>query len=131
MDSCPTLRVQCHNLQKIVSTPLFVRVQNKATYFCPAVLSKLSTPQNIIVVDWGRLSGNGNTFANLIETGAAYSKVLANVGPVGSRIADVINFIVTTKNILPSQINIIGHSLGAHIGKKYSGSFILIIYIHR
>ncbi|XP_021966307.1 phospholipase A1 [Folsomia candida] len=80
-----------------------------------SVLSKLSTPQNIIVVDWGRLSGNGNTFANLIETGAAYSKVLANVGPVGSRIADVINFIVTTKNILPSQINIIGHSLGAHI----------------
>lgn len=46
----------------------------------------------------------------------AYSKVLNNVGPVGARVADFIAFIQREKNISPSQVWIVGHSLGAHIG---------------
>jgi len=70
----------------------------------------------VIVLDWGKLSGSGTTLGNLIETAAAYSTVLNNVGPVGLRVAEFINLLKTQKNIDPSQIHIIGHSLGAHIG---------------
>jgi len=80
-----------------------------------SALQRASSAQNVIVVDWGRLSGFGSSFGNIIETGLAYSKVLNNVGPAGGRVADFIAFIQREKNISPSQVWIVGHSLGAHI----------------
>lgn len=58
------------------------------------------------------------TLGNLIETGLAYSKVLGNVGPIGGRCADFIQFLHTQRNVDPSQVHIVGHSLGAHIGTQ-------------
>ncbi|ODM96873.1 Lipase member H [Orchesella cincta] len=70
---------------------------------------------NVIVVDWGKLSGSGATIGNQLETYAVYLKVLENVGPVAQRTADFLNFLKTEKGIDYSQVHIIGHSLGAHI----------------
>jgi len=72
--------------------------------------------ENVIVVDWGRLSGSGLTLGNLIETATAYITVLGNVGPAGGRVADFLEFLRANRNIDQSQVYIIGHSLGAHIG---------------
>jgi predicted esterase len=81
-----------------------------------AILSHRGS-ENVIVLDWGKLSGSGLTFGNLLQTAAAYSSVLDNVGPTGRRVAEFINFLKTNKNIDPSKVHIVGHSLGAHIGK--------------
>jgi len=79
------------------------------------VILDRSASENVIILDWGRLSGSGLSLGNLIETGAAYIKVLNNVGPVGQRLAEFCNFLRTEKNIGFGDIHIIGHSLGAHI----------------
>ncbi|CAL8113408.1 unnamed protein product [Orchesella dallaii] len=70
---------------------------------------------NVIVVDWGKLSGSGSTFGNQLETYSAYLKVLNNVGPVAQRTADFLEFLKNEKGISFSHVHIIGHSLGAHI----------------
>jgi len=98
-----------------VSSPMSQNLKN-------AILNRESN-RNVIVMDWGRLSGSGLTLGNLLETASAYITVLGNVGPVGSRVADFLNFVKTTKNIDFSQIHIIGHSLGAHIAGA-AGNFI-------
>jgi pancreatic triacylglycerol lipase len=71
---------------------------------------------NVIVVDWGKLSGAGLTLGNLLQTASAYITVLGNVGPAGQRLAEFINFLKVNKNIQFADVTIVGHSLGAHIG---------------
>jgi hypothetical protein len=71
--------------------------------------------ENIMVLDWGRLSAAGLTLGNLIETASAYVNVLGNVGPAGGRVADFLEFLRKNVNIDQSKVHIIGHSLGAHI----------------
>jgi len=66
---------------------------------------------NHIVVDWGKLS-----IALPPEvTSAMYKPVVANVPIVAQRIADFISFLVQNGKIQPSNIRLIGHSLGSHI----------------
>jgi hypothetical protein len=71
--------------------------------------------KNVIVLDWGRLSGAGLTLGNPLATASAYISALGNVGPVGQRLAEFIEFLRVNKNIQFRDITIIGHSLGAHI----------------
>lgn len=49
---------------------------------------------------------------------AMYPLVLLNVPPAGQRVADFLEFLRVNKNIDQSQVHIIGHSMGAHIGKR-------------
>lgn len=53
---------------------------------------------------------------------AMYPLVLLNVVPAGQRVAEFLEFLRVNKGIDQSQVHIIGHSLGAHVGmqdKKY------------
>ncbi|CAL8085867.1 unnamed protein product [Orchesella dallaii] len=71
--------------------------------------------KNVIILDWGRLSGAGMTLGNPLATASAYISALGNVGPVGQRLAEFIEFLRVSKQIEFSAVTIIGHSLGAHI----------------
>jgi len=80
-----------------------------------------SSSNNVIVVNWGLLSGSKTLpHANAIVTAAHYTTVLGNVGPAGQRLADFINFLRLNRGIQFSNVHIIGHSLGAHIA-GYAG----------
>jgi pimeloyl-ACP methyl ester carboxylesterase len=79
--------------------------------------------ENVIVLDWGRLSGSGLTLGNPLATASAYITVLGNVGPVGNRVAAFLDFLRQNKNIQFRDITIIGHSLGAHIAGA-AGTFV-------
>jgi len=76
-----------------------------------------SNPQsNVIVVDWGKLSGSGATIENQLQTLNVYLKVLKNIGPVAQRVADFLHFLKSEAGVDFSQVHIIGHSMGAHLG---------------
>jgi len=94
------------------------------------VYLRLNTNQNVIVLDWGKLSGSTELpLSNIISTGLTYTAALGNVGAVGERLADFCNFLRTTRGVEFSNIHIIGHSLGAHnagaagyfVKQKYNG----------
>ncbi|OXA44057.1 Pancreatic triacylglycerol lipase [Folsomia candida] len=82
-----------------------------------AFLSKPGT-KNVIIVDWGALSGGDTGLLDLSALLATtmYPIVLLNVPPVGKRVAEFIQFLSLKKGISQSQVWIIGHSLGSHIG---------------
>jgi pimeloyl-ACP methyl ester carboxylesterase len=70
---------------------------------------------NVIVVDWGSLSGN--TALPIYAVGSllslvTYPLVIQNVPITASRVSQFINFI----NVDKSATTVIGHSLGAHVG---------------
>jgi len=102
------------------TSPMSQNIKNTA-------VTKAMSPTNVIVVDWGALSGSGITIGNPIETAIAYTSVLQNVGPVGGRVADFCKFLHTQKGIGPDKIYLVGHSLGAHIsgaaGRFYQERF--------
>lgn len=52
---------------------------------------------------------------NLLRTSQTYLFVLGNVGPVGRKVAEFVNYLAKVASIEPSQMHVIGHSLGAHI----------------
>lgn len=64
---------------------------------------------NVIVVDW--TGGNGNP----------YSQAVANAWVVGGEIYLLVEFLKKTTNLKPSQVHVIGHSLGAHVA-GYAGN---------
>lgn len=68
-----------------------------------------SNPQsNVVVVDWGKLSGSGVTIENQLQTYSVYLKVLKNIGPVAQRVADFLHFLKTEARVDFSQVHIIG-----------------------
>jgi len=80
-----------------------------------------SSTNNVIVVDWGLLSGSKTLpHANALVTATHYTTVLNNVGPAGQRLADFINFLRQNRGVQFSNVHIIGHSLGSHIA-GYAG----------
>jgi len=76
---------------------------------------------NTIVVDWGALSGgtSGFTLTSLTTPAALalYPAALPNVQIVGQRVADFIRFL----GVDPSNVHIVGHSMGAHIAGVAGG----------
>ncbi|CAL8104437.1 unnamed protein product [Orchesella dallaii] len=70
---------------------------------------------NVIVLDWGRLSGSGQSLANPLATVTSYQTVMGNVAPIGQRVADFLNFLQVNKQIPFSDVTVVGHSLGAHV----------------
>lgn len=96
-----------------------------------AFLSKPGT-KNVIIVDWGALSGGDTGLLDLSALLATtmYPIVLLNVPPVGKRVAEFIQFLSLKKGISQSQVWIIGHSLGSHIGIfVVNGLMILNLFI--
>jgi len=75
----------------------------------------VSPLDNTIVVDWGELSGGTSGFTAISLTSNAayilYPAVLLNIQVVGTRLAEFIGFLGAS----PSNIHIVGHSLGAHV----------------
>ncbi|CAL8112998.1 unnamed protein product [Orchesella dallaii] len=105
-----------------------IRANTKTTIIVDGFLSDSTSPcstitkdtytsrgGNVIIVDWGRLSGSGLTLGNPLATASAYISALGNVGPVGARLAEFLNFLRQNKQIQFSDMTVIGHSLGAHI----------------
>jgi len=69
------------------------------------VYLRLNTNQNVIVLDWGKLSGSTELpLSNIISTGLTYTAALGNVGAVGERLADFCNFLRTTRGVEFSNI---------------------------
>ncbi|OXA61527.1 Endothelial lipase [Folsomia candida] len=114
------------------SKPSLIRDNAKTTFVIDGFLSHGNTPmsqtikdalvktrpsENVIVIDWGALSGSGNPIValNLLRTSQTYLFVLGNVGPVGRKVAEFVNYLAKVASIEPSQMHVIGHSLGAHI----------------
>jgi len=125
-----------------------IRANTKTTIIVDGFLSDSTSPcstltkntytsrgGNVIVLDWGRLSGSGLTLGNPIQTASAYISALGNVLPVGARLAEFLNFLKANKQIQFSDMTIIGHSLGAHIAgqagrnvkSKYGGTVARIV----
>jgi len=82
----------------------------------------LHSQANVIVVDWGKLSGYGTTFPsdpNLLPFAvqAKYAEIALNVPKVGSRTAEFIQFL-QKNGFLPggaASVHLIGQSMGAHV----------------
>ncbi len=53
---------------------------------------------------------------NFFDQLALYPFVVINAPSVGQRVADFVNFLVTSGPVTYSSITITGHSEGAHIG---------------
>ncbi|CAL8104440.1 unnamed protein product [Orchesella dallaii] len=94
----------------ILTSPMAQSVKN-------AYLENEGDNLNVIVVDWGRLSGSGPeqslTFPSDIT--ATYRTAIQNVAVVGQRVADFLNFLRANKQIQFSDVIIVGYSLGAHV----------------
>lgn len=67
---------------------------------------------NVISVDWGILAGNRN-----------YMLPAMFSSKIGSRLAKVLDNIVTLGIVRPKDIHLIGHSLGAHVAGACGSSF--------
>jgi len=78
---------------------------------------------NVIVLDWSKMSGAEARVDNALLLAGAYLSVLGNVGPVGHRLAQFLELLEETKGVPLSQVTIVGGSLGAHIGGA-CGSYI-------
>lgn len=68
----------------------------------------------MIVLDWSKLSGSEANVGNPLYMAAAYTSVLKNVEPVGSRLAEFLELLEETKGIPLSRVILVGGSLGAH-----------------
>ena len=68
---------------------------------------------NVINVDWSQGT------ASLIS----YDKSAANTRVVGATIGNMVRALMNTVNLSPSQVHLIGHSLGAHT-MGYAGDWI-------
>jgi len=79
-----------------------------------------ASSSNIIVVDWGKLSGNKAKipayFVDLFIVNL-YAKVKDNVDVVGGRIYEFIRFLQNNGKLAagPQNVHIVGQSMGAHI----------------
>ncbi|ODM91206.1 Phospholipase A1 2 [Orchesella cincta] len=91
-----------------LTTPMSQSVKN-------AYVSNRGDQVNVIVLDYGRLSGSGQDLSNPLNTASSYLIVMNNVQPIGERVADFINFLRVNKQIQFSDVTVIGHSLGAHV----------------
>jgi hypothetical protein len=76
-----------------------------------------TTSANVILVDWGKLSGSVNPPTSDLGAALLYPTVKANVDVVGDRIADFITFLSNNGQLLagPDNVHLVGQSLGAHI----------------
>lgn len=63
-------------------------------------------------VDWQAIASNANYFAAASQT-----------RDVGLSTAEIIDYLISERDVDPKTIQIIGHSLGAHAA-GYAGSFI-------
>jgi len=82
---------------------------------------------NIIVIDWGKLSGNTSPipefFAEL-HIAALYNAAKNNAEVVGRRLQEMISFLIENGQISGAdKIHIVGQSLGAHVA-GFAGLYI-------
>ncbi|CAL8104434.1 unnamed protein product [Orchesella dallaii] len=91
-----------------LTTPMSQNVKN-------AYVANGGDNLNVIVLDWGRLSGSGQSLANPLDTVSYYTTVIGNVPEIGQRVADFLNFLQVNKQIQFSDVTVVGHSLGAHV----------------
>ena len=72
---------------------------------------------NIIIVDWGKLSGSVDPPTSDLAVALLYPTVKANVEVVGKRIQEFITMLNKNGKLLqgPENVHLIGQSLGAHI----------------
>ncbi|OXA48765.1 Inactive pancreatic lipase-related protein 1 [Folsomia candida] len=76
--------------------------------------------ENAIVLDWGSMSGGRSPLlgGNLTQAMATlYPLAVANISPVGQRVAQFLDFLRVNGHINWNMVHIVGHSLGSHIGK--------------
>jgi hypothetical protein len=115
-------------------------IQNSVSpYMFPAYLKAgFGRAANIIIVEWGPLSGNKApppiiTQLALLKALPLYIQTSSNVYVVGKRVQEFISFLSSTGNLEagPSKVHLVGQSLGAHVMgmaasnfKTDSGSFI-------
>lgn len=86
------------------------------TYFVfKAIATNKIETSNVILLDWGRLSGSGTDLGNPAATLVAYMQAMGNVEAVGQRLADFVQFVSTNKQIDPQDITLVCHSLGAPV----------------
>ena len=116
MLSCPTppaLQVIIKSIGTIILTALAY------------LLAGFTENSNIIIVDWGALSGNRAPASSLAQLTSLstldilplYIDVIPKVGVVGKRIYEFITFMEATNQLQsgPESIHLIGQSLGAHV----------------
>jgi len=140
------VEIAYNNANSLIASNL--RANTKTTVIIDGFLSDSTSPcsiltkdtyssrgGNVIVLDWGRLSGSGLTLGNPLQTASAYISALGNVAPVGVRVAEFLNFLRENKQIQFNDITIVGHSLGAHIAgaagrnvkSKYGGTVARVV----
>ena len=80
-----------------------------------------SAKWNIIAVDWrqGASPDDALSFVNINEK---YSRAASNTRLVGRQVANFISQLITARLVEPSDIHLIGHSLGAHVA-GYAGKW--------
>lgn len=83
--------------------------------FSVSAILKIFPDKNVIIVDWGKLNGNGQK-VNDITIITMYTVAAANVNTTGEEVS---RFLRELKNQLkiesPAQgVHFIGHSLGGH-----------------
>ncbi|ODM92880.1 putative endothelial lipase, partial [Orchesella cincta] len=91
-----------------LTTPMSQTIKN-------AYVDNMGDKVNVIVLDYGRLSGSGQDLSNPLNTATSYLTVISNVEPIGQRVADFLDFLRANKQIQFSDVTVIGHSLGAHV----------------
>jgi hypothetical protein len=71
----------------------------------------------VIVVDWGKMSGNLNGATSDLALALLYPTVKANVDIVGRRVQEFISFLESNGQLKdgPQNVHLVGQSLGAHI----------------
>ncbi|ODM91047.1 Phospholipase A1 [Orchesella cincta] len=70
---------------------------------------------NLILVDWGSLSGAELKKENLLDIIYAYMVAFGNCATAGQRIAEFFQFLRANKQIEFGDITLISHSLGCHV----------------
>ncbi|XP_021959115.1 pancreatic triacylglycerol lipase isoform X2 [Folsomia candida] len=90
--------------------------------------------ENAIVLDWGSMSGGRSPLlgGNLTQAMATlYPLAVANISPVGQRVAQFLDFLRVNGHINWNMVHIVGHSLGSHIagmaGKYATSQYSSII----
>ncbi|CAL8118016.1 unnamed protein product [Orchesella dallaii] len=69
---------------------------------------------NLVLIDWGSLSGAEMKKENLLDIILAYIVAFSNCATAGQRIAEFFEFLRVNKQIEFSDMTIISHSLGCH-----------------
>jgi len=100
---------------------------NPTTIIVAYLRAGYAAEANVVVIDWGALSGNEDPLPDIpvVETLAIlplYIQATYNVDIVGKRVQEFLSFL-RNNGLLPRNVHLVGGSLGAHVmgmaGKYY------------